>query len=64
MDKLLNKKEVATALGASVYLVDDLIRDGSLPTVVIRGIRRFKQSDVEALIQSSRKVVKGGSRNV
>lgn len=54
MAELLTAKEVATRLRVSVATVNKWARDGVLPSLqfVDKGQRRFRVSDVDALVGS------------
>jgi excisionase family DNA binding protein len=54
--RLLGRSEVAERLGISRQTLDRLVRAGALPVVRLDRRRRFLPEDVEALVQSRRKV--------
>ena len=50
-DSLLEKKHVGNRLSLSLRTVDRLVASGELEKVKVRGAVRFRESDVEALIE-------------
>ena len=52
-DKLLRKVEVGNRLALSVRSVDRLVSAGKLQKVRVLGVIRFKESDVQNLINQS-----------
>ena len=54
IDRLLSVKEAAARLGASIRTVYRRLKDGSLPSTKIGGLRRILESDLEEFIRSRR----------
>ena len=50
-EKLLRKKDVVDRLAISLRSVDRLVADGELEKVKLMGAVRFRESDVQALIE-------------
>ena len=53
-DRLLRKSEVAQVLACSTKTVEREVQDGHLTRVKIRGVVRFRQSEVNQLINQKR----------
>ena len=50
-DSLLEKKHVVNRLSLSLRTVDRLVASGELEKVKVRGAVRFRESDVQALVE-------------
>ena len=50
-DKLLRKKDVVDRLALSKRSVDRLVTSGKLEKVKVMGAVRFRESDVQALVE-------------
>ena len=50
-EKLLRKKDVADRLAISLRSVDRLVADRELEKVKLMGAVRFRESDVQALVE-------------
>ena len=49
MPLLLTQAQVAKMLSVSRVTIFRMVRDGELPVVTVRGLKRYRRTDVEAL---------------
>ena len=54
MDKYIDVKELSKRLSINVKTLYDWAREGKIPSHKIRGLLRFKESEIEELMEKGR----------
>ena len=54
MDKYIDVKELSERLSIKVKTLYDWVREGKIPSHKVRGLRRFKESEIEELMEKGK----------
>ena len=58
LEKMYSKKEVAEILGVTTRTIENLMNADKLPSVLIGNRRKFKESDIQRLMDEDAKTSK------
>lgn len=58
LEKMYSKKEVAEILGVTTRTIENLMNADKLPSVLIGNRRKFKESDIQRLMDEGAKTSK------
>jgi excisionase family DNA binding protein len=58
LEKMYSKKEVAELLGVTTRTIENLMNADKLPSVLIGNRRKFKESDIQRLMDEGAKTSK------